>query len=464
MTDHLKAFRLGDVRGIYPTDIDADFAERFAQAFAIHFALEGKVAVGRDMRDSSIALQDGLHKGFNEAGLDVVDLGLCATELGYFASSMPDIEAVVVITASHNPAQYNGFKCVLQGGKGIHFGNGLKDVMQLMLKRAKRQVSQKGKVLSRDYQRDYIEFLKQRFSIRPGLGSIALNGLNGTASTLAADIAGAFELSTSWFRKEPGPFPRDGADPVNPRLRKQMTEFMGSQDFCLGVAWDGDCDRCVFFDGQGCYIPAYYIVGILADHILEQTGPAPIVFDTKVYWNLKEVIERRSATPIPSKTGHSFMKQNMKHSGAVYGGEQSSHHYFGDFFACDSGMYAWLKMAELISRSPRPLGELVEERRALFKCTPEISLKLQDLDRAMGELEQVYGASAANIERLDGLAFDMGSWRFSVKESKTEPFVRINMESRSTAANLIENGGRLLEFFESFRADDQDWLTGLAID
>ena len=318
---------------------------------------------------------------------------------------------------------------------------------------------------SEDYHARHIDFLRQRFNIdASAIGKIALNGLNGTASTLAADIAYQFELPTSWVRKEPGPFPKDGADPVNPRLQKQMFDFMQTEAFNLGVAWDGDCDRCVFFDGDGNYIPSYYMVGFLADHILSQTGPAPVVFDTKVCWNLQEVIERRNATPVPSKTGHAFMKENMKRSRAVYGGELSSHHYFGDFFCCDSGMYAWLKVVEMVSVSDVPMTELVAARRKQFKCSPEMSLKLTDSHLAIEALRSKYQSSAINVETDDGIAFDLGEWRFSIRESKTEPCVRVNLETKSSEDALLTNGSELLNALEPFKDEDRDWLSGLEVE
>lgn len=465
MSQHLSAFRLGDVRGVYPDDLDFDFAVQFAHGFVEQFAPRGAVAVGRDMRESSLILQDGLHQGLVASGIDVVNLGLCTTELGYFASSMPEIAAVIIVTASHNSAEYNGFKCVLQGGAGVHFENGLNQVMALMLQGHKNTPARRGKVTSQDYHAQYISFLRDRVSIDQSFaGKIALNGLNGTASTLAADIAYEFELPTRWFRKEPGPFPRDGADPVNPRLRQQMFDFMQAESFGLGVAWDGDCDRCVFFDGDGRYIPSYYMVGILAEHILNQTGPAAVVYDTKLCWNLLEVAQRLGANPVPSKTGHAFMKQNMKRSAAVYGGELSSHHYFGDFFYCDSGMFAWLKVVEMVSSMGQPIEELVAKRRELFKCCPELSLQLTDAPRAMDAVKKAYSASAESIEADDGVAFAFRDWRFSIRESKTEPCVRLNIETSGSGRQLMDQGEKILKVLEAFKGDDQDWFSGLSVE
>lgn len=465
MTKTLSAFRLGDVRGVYPTEIDPAFAHEFAHGFIHQFEIKGTVAIGRDMRLSSLPLQEALQEGFLESGINVVDLGLCATELGYFASSMADISAVIIITASHNAEKYNGFKCVLNGGRGINFDNGLKDVMQLMLLGHRNPLKKRGEMSQRNCQQQYIEFLKQRFDLSTlAVGNIALNGLNGTASTLAADLVKAFNLPVTWFRKEPGPIPEEGADPVNPALRMQMFDFMQSAEFSLGVAWDGDCDRCVFFDGAGRHVPAYYMVGFLAEHLLRQHGGGAVVYDTKVCWNILDVIRNNNGIPIPSETGHAFMKRNMRKSKAVYGGELSSHHYFGDFFGCDSGMYAWLKAAEFINHQDLPIEELVFRRREKFKSTPELSLSLTDVDRAFADLLAHYGKQANEIDQLDGLGFDMpDDWRFSIKRSKTEPVIRLNFETSTNAVKLLEKSSGVLKFLQPFQDGSDDWFDRLEI-
>jgi phosphomannomutase len=243
-----------------------------------------------------------------------------------------------------------------------------------------------------------------------------------------------------------------------------MYDFMQSDHFNLGVAWDGDCDRCVFFDGEGRYIPSYYMVGFLAEHILRQSGGGNIVYDTKVCWNLLDVIRRNGGTGIASKTGHSFMKQNMKRHNAVYGGELSSHHYFGDFFHCDSGMYAWLKAVEFISQSEQSIEELVAERRQLFKCTPEISVGLTDSRAALAMLKKRYADDAVVIDEADGLAMDMGAWRFSIRDSKTEPKVRVNFETTDTGVKLIEYGSLVLQALEPYRGDDGEWWRGIEVE
>ena len=400
MAQEFAAFRLGDVRGVYPSDIDEAFALGFGHAFAERFGLRGEIATGRDMRESSPALQAALNDGLRQAGLDVVDLGLCTTELGYFASTLGRFSATIVVTASHNPARYNGFKCVLTDGAAVTFESGLNDVRDLM-RSGFRRSGKVGTLADVDLHSEYVQFLESRFEIDAlRARSIALNGLNGTAATLAGSIATRFGLPVTWFRQEPGPIPSEGADPANPRLVAQMQSFMSGGSFDLGVAWNGDCDRCVFYDGHGTLIPTYYVVGLLAETFLASNAGAAVVFDTKLQWNTLEIIERLGVVAVPSETGHAFMKRYMRKTGAIYGGELSSHYYFGDFFGCDSGMFAWLKLVEILGDTRESLGDLVAGRREQFCSTPEISLALTDVEAAFAAIDAHCAPSAVATARF----------------------------------------------------------------
>lgn len=460
----LSAFRLGDIRGVYPDDLDEAFAEQFAHAFVAHFNLTGTVATGCDMRDSSASLQSAVNDGLRDSGIDVCDIGLCTTELGYFASSLPEISATIIVTASHNPARYNGFKCVLKNGEAVTFDTGLSEVMALMIT-GHRNRRDRGQLTQLPLKADYIEFLKSKFSAGDlRSGRIALNGLNGTAATLAGALAREFELTYTWFRKEPGPIPSEGADPGNPRLAAQMKQFMSEDSFAVGVAWDGDCDRCVFFDDCGNLVPTYYVVGLLAESYLAGHPGGAIVFDTKLCWNTFDVIEKHDGVAVPAQTGHAFMKRKMREHNALYGGELSSHHYFGDFFGCDSGMFAWLKVVEIVNKSGLSITELVQERRELVSCTPEISLSLTDVDRAFDEVLDGYREQALTVDYFDGLGFEMpGNWRFSLRRSKTEPLVRVNFECRHATQSMLNGAAELLGQLKPFKANDDDWESQLVI-
>lgn len=458
MTKPMSAFRLGDVRGRYPDDLDEAFARRFALAFCERFGIEGIVATGRDMRASSPGLQAALNDGFRAAGVDVMDLGLCTTELGYFASMRPPVAASIIVTASHNPPVYNGFKCVLAGGRAVTFETGLADVQRLMQVEDGPAPEGRGQSIEFDLARDYITFLSKRFD--PGaldVGAIALNGLNGTAATLAVNIVHNFGLSATWFRAEPGPIPDEGADPSKPRLIEEMRRFMADRAFALGVAWDGDCDRCVFFSGNGDLVPTYYIIGLLAENFLAANPGRAIVFDTKLCWNTLDVVRAAGGIPVPSETGHAFVKRHMRESDAIYGGELSSHHFFGDFQYCDSGMFAWLKVMEIIATSGRTIDELVAARRAEICCTPEISVDLIDIDRAFAAIDTRFAGDAVLVDHFDGPSYEMpGEWRFSLRRSKTEPLVRINFESRGGHHLLLERAAGVLDCLRPFQASEAD--------
>ena len=464
MTNNFSAFRLGDIRGLYPDEIDEDFVHDFAHAFVGYFKLEGKIATGRDMRRSSDSLQSVLNETLSAIGIDVINIGLCPTELGYFASGVSNIEAAIVVTASHNPAVYNGLKCVRSDGQAITNEHGLNEIRKLMLDGYRHRAST-GSVCCVDYHGQYLDFLCEYFppeSLQGG--QIALNGLNGTAASMAGLIASEFELPVTWFRENPGPIPDQGADPSNPRLVKEMKGFMSGAAYSLGVAWDGDCDRCVFFDAEGDLIPTYYVVGLLAEKFLIENPGGTIVFDTKLCWNTLDIIAKYGGKAVPAETGHAFMKEKMHRHNAVYGGELSSHHYFGDFYGCDSGMFAWLSMLKLLNESGVSGRELIEDRRREINCTPEITLTLTDIEAAFGAIEKKYGGPALQVDRFDGLGFTMpNDWRFSLRRSKTEPVVRVNFESRKTADALLTEGPGVFDVLEAYRADDSDWLADFRI-
>lgn len=444
----LPAFRLGDVRGLYPDEIDEDFATAFAYAFARRFASAGTIATGRDMRDCSEPIQIALNEAFARCGIDVIDMGLCATELGYFASTLPDIGAAIVVTASHNPPRYNGFKCVLRNGEAVTFDTGLSDVMALMLagERPGNDILP-GKIFSRDLRSRYLEYMQPRFDVDKLRDNVvALNGLNGTAATLAGTIAEEFQIPVTWFRKEPGPIPDEGADPSSPRLQAEMRSFMQADKFRLGVAWDGDCDRCVVFDGDGKLVPTYYLIGMLAAYFLERHPGRAIVFDTKLCWNTLDIVERHGGIAIPSKTGHAFVKRKMREHDAIYGGELSSHHFYADFFHCDSGMFTWLRILEIVNTLGIEIDALVEDRRRQICCTPEINLEVDDPGAAFETMVRTWAPRASRVDDFDGPSIELPEgWRFTLRHSKTEPLIRLNFESRMGPEVLLEQGQHILE-------------------
>ncbi|HIG44284.1 MAG: hypothetical protein ABGY96_12245 [bacterium] len=465
MTTTHSAFRLGDIRGVYPVDVDEEFARQFAHAFIQQFRLSGNIATGRDTRESSVVLQHALNDGLVEAGINVFDLGLCPTELGSFAAAQNNIEAAIIVTASHNAPRYNGFKCMLKPGKEATFRAGLADIEQLMHANTVITGSAPGLQSNLYLDDDYTRFIKSSLKIEPGItGSLALNGLNGTATILATRLVDEYELNCTWFRQNPGPMPSQGAEPTHPQLANEMRDFMSGKQFELGIAWDGDCDRCVFFDHDGELIPTYYIIGLFAEHALKSDPGAAIVYDTKLCWNTLDIIRQNEGKPIRSETGHAFMKEKMRAHNAVYGGELSSHHYFKDFFSSDSGMYAWLKALEITQQSGKSVAELIQHSREKYLCTPEISLNLADVDSAFNEMLKFYNPLATHVDDFDGLSFEMpGDWRFSLRRSKTESLVRLNLESIATGESILNEGATLLSRLLPFQAEDADWHSRLLL-
>ena len=453
-------FRSGDVRGLYPSEISDDFAFLFGRAFVAHFGINGRIATGRDSRASSEHLQQALNAGLQSVCVEVSDLGLCATELTYFASMQPEFDASIMVTGSHNQINSNGFKCVLSGGQTISFETGLAEIQRIMerldstyaRKKQLRSPSARGRCQSVSLAPQYTAFLSELFSLDKGRFSrIAVNGLNGSAVTLVSPLAELLGLSLSWFRKEPGPMPALGADPSRKTLSDEMSSFMAGNSHDFGVAWDSDCDRCVFYDDQGQVLPSSYAVALFAEHFLQTQPGETIVYDTKLVFNTEAVLKRLSGTPAPALTGSAYMRQQMKATGAIYGGESSAHHYFRMFSGCDSGMIAWLSMLKLLQRRSSPLHQLVRQQQDLARCTAEISLTIEDIDRAFSCIEGHYAPSADRVDGFDGLAFWMpGNWRFSLRQSKTEDRVRLNFETKGRTEDLLEEGEQVLKLLQPF--------------
>lgn len=463
-----SVFRLGDIRGRYPEEINECFVRRFAPEFIHQFNIKTCIATGRDTRISSQALHNALNTSLRQHGINVLDLGVCATELGTFASFQDNIEAVIIITASHNVPEDNGLKCILNDGQATTHQSGLHAIenrMNMSQASTSSDKSMKGTLSDLDLVPEYVQYLTSR--IHPekwDFECLALNGLNGTASTLAVPISNHCKLQSHWYKQTPGPLDAIGVDPSHPKHAADMKQFMASSQFDFGVAWDGDSDRCVFFDETGRMIPAYYMVGIFAEYFLQQIPGAAIVFDTKLCWNTIDIIQRHSGIPVPSQTGHAFVIQQMKKFKAIYGGELSGHHYFGDFKGCDSGMMAWLMTMNVIQSSALTLEELVDTHRNNVKCIREISLSLDDSDIAIKQIMKLYSPRAKSIDTLDGISLEMPeNWRFSLRDSKTESKIRLNLETKSSGNALLEEAKKLIDLLRPFMKDKSAWKNELIL-
>lgn len=451
----VTCFKAYDVRGELGVDLDADIAYRIGRAFAQ--ARRAKtVVVGRDSRASSPELAAALIRGLTEGGADVRDLGLAGTEEVYFATGHFGADGGIEVTASHNPISYNGMKIVGPGSAPLNPATEVPPIVALA-QSGEFAAAPVGQVTDyahiRDiYARAMVDFIDVA-ALRPM--TILADAGNGTAGptfdAVAAELArrGAPITFVRLLHDVDPTFPNGIPNPLLPENQPRTSAAVRAAGADLGIAWDGDFDRCFFFDETGRFIPGEYIVGLLAAAFLEKSPGEKIVHDPRVVMNTRAVIAEAGGQAVPSRTGHAFIKQKMRDSGAIYGGEMSAHHYFRDFFFCDSGMIPWLLLAELLSRKGQSLDGLLSERMRRYPSSGESNYRLANPDAAISRVIDVYGPQAQSRDDLDGVSFDFGDWRFNLRKSNTEPLVRLNVESVGDAALLREKQAEIVEVLQS---------------
>ena len=451
MHTDINAFRQGDIRGFFPHEINEGFAYQLGLAFAHYFNPTGSITTGRDQRASSPLLHAALNQGLSDGGAHVLNIGLCPTELIYFSATLPDIGGAIMVTASHNPASYNGFKPVLRNAKAITHTNGLLRLRNAVATGNLSKKQDKGLIESFNPLVGYLDFLCQRFSALSGLNiKLAANGMNGCASVIAEPLFKRLGIDADWLYGEPSvDFPKKGPDPVRIKYLEKMKKFMGGKDYSLGLAWDGDGDRCLFFDHNGEFYSTYYIIGLLVQATLTNHPGAAIVFDPKTHWNTIDLINRYGGRPVQSKTGHAFVKQKMSEVDAAYGGEHSAHHFFRELKYSDSGMFPWLMLLEYQQAMGQDVSAYIEKRKECFQVLPEVNLQLSDLKRAYEKLASEYRDKSIHFDTFDGHSYEFKEgWRFNIRASNTEPLIRINLESKN-GISLIE--GKLQELVSLLR-------------
>lgn len=451
-----KCFGGADIRGIYPVQVNEGFAYRIGRYFPRiikHRGMENlKIAVGCDVRLSSPALQRELMHGLQEAGCSVVDIGQCGTEMMYFAVAHLGLAGGIMATASHNSGEYNGFKLVGAEAKPISSNSGLKELEKLCQDEPNRiaasdSISQ-GSAEQYDIMPLYIKHLCSYVDIsllRPM--RIVVNASNGSAGAVVDELEKILPFEFIRINCEPdGNFPNGVPNPMLNENREATAQAVRKFHADLGVAWDGDFDRCFLFDEEGMMIEGYYLVGLLAEAFLSKAAGQRIIHDARVYWNTQAICEKYGGEAVLCRAGHSFIKEKMRQANAVYGGEMSSHHYFRDFFYCDSGMIPWLLVTELLARKNIQASSLVNQAMAHFPCSGEINTQVEsaaDAERLMQEIENAY-ASVGEVSHEDGLSVDCGSWRFNLRRSNTEPVLRLNVESRGNRKLLAARTEELL--------------------
>ena len=434
--EKLSCFKAYDVRGKLGDELNENIAYRIGRAYG-QVLKPKKVVVGGDVRLTSDVLKKSLSNGLMDAGVDVFDIGLSGTEEIYFSAFHLDIDGGIEVTASHNPMDYNGMKFVGKGAVPISRENGLSEIQVLAESQAFKNVDQKGRLQQLSIEKDYIQHLLGYVDlnkIRPL--KIVVNAGNGAAGHVIDAIEAEFlrnsvPVEFIKINHEPnGNFPRGIPNPLLPECRQDTIDAIIQYKADMGVAWDGDFDRCFLFDHEGTFIEGYYIVGLLAQAILSQHKGEKIIYDPRLTWNTEDIVHQAGGVAVQSKTGHAFIKEKMRSENAVYGGEMSAHHYFRDFAYCDSGMIPWLMIVELLSRANSNLKDLVNPRMKAYPCSGEINFIVQDTKKVIQAIEKEYVLDQMSVSRLDGLGVDMGGWRFNVRASNTEPLLRLNVESR----------------------------------
>ena len=440
MPTPLTCFKAYDVRGRVPDQLNEDIAYRIGKAF-VQFLQAKKVVVGHDIRATSPSLTDALIKGITHAGADVLHIGQCGTEEVYFAAFSQPVDGGICVTASHNPIDYNGMKFVREGAKPISGDTGL-----LEIKRLAEEMESAPSVTTINSRPDYIDHLMTYVDadqLQPL--KIVVNAGNGGAGEVIDKLEDRLPFEFIKIHHEPdGSFPNGIPNPIDVNKRAATINAIKRYKADLGIAWDGDFDRCFFFDENARFIEGYYIVGMLAQAFLNKNPGAKVVHDPRLIWNTQSIAKNHSGTAVQSKTGHAFIKERMRSEDAVYGGEMSAHHYFRDFAYCDSGMIPWLLVTELVCQSGKSLSKLIDDRIHAFPCSGEINSTVEDPTSLLQAIEKIYTANAIDIDHTDGLSMCFENWRFNLRMSNTEPVVRLNVESRADHALMEEKRDELL--------------------
>jgi len=445
----LTCFKAYDVRGRIPDQLNSDVAYRIGRAYAAYLKPK-RVVVGEDIRETSIELRKALVSGLIDGGVDVAELGLCGTETVYFATFHFDFDGGIMVTASHNPQDFNGMKFVREGSRPISGDTGLREIQRLAENNDFKPVEKQGLVTSIAWEDAYIEHLLSYVdcaAMKPM--KIVVNAGNGGAGRIIDLLEAYLPFQFIKIHHEPdGSFPNGIPNPLLPENRASTSKAVIDNQADLGIAWDGDYDRCFFFDRNGRFIEGYYIVGLLAEAFLKKHAGEKIIHDPRLTWNTIDIVKREGGIPIMSKTGHAFIKERMRQENAIYGGEMSAHHYFRGFAYCDSGMIPWLLITEILCLLQQPLNEMVETQMAAFPASGEINYQVEDIKVVIDRIKQNYAGTAKSVNYTDGLSVEFENWRFNLRGSNTEPVLRLNVESRGDLQLMKEKTEELAELIQ----------------
>jgi len=449
----LTCFKAYDIRGKLGEELNEDIAYRIGRAFALYSSAKN-VVVGGDVRETSEALKLAVAKGLQDGGCNVTDIGMVGTEEIYFATSNLNMDGGIEVTASHNPIDYNGLKLVREQSKPISGDTGLNDIKALAEKNEWPDIAldKKGSYSKVSNLNPYVDHLLTYINsknITPL--KLVVNAGNGAAGHVIDELEVRFNklnLPIEFIKVHHEPdatFPNGIPNPLLIENRLDTANAVKEHKADMGIAWDGDFDRCFLFDENGEFIEGYYIVGLLAEAFLQKNNNERIIYDPRVYWNTEDIIKANNGTPIMSKTGHAFIKERMRLEDAVYGGEMSAHHYFRDFAYCDSGMIPWLLVAELLCVKKQTISSMVKERIAKYPSSGEINFKVKDAQAVINRIESYNWQESFEINRIDGIDMVFEQWRLNIRCSNTEPVIRLNIESKGNVKMLKEKEELLID-------------------
>lgn len=441
----LECFKAYDIRGRLGNQLNEDISYKIGRAYG-QLLQPRSVVVGCDMRLSSPSLKQALSQGLMDAGVDVIDIGMTGTEEVYFAAFHLDVDGGIEVTASHNPMDYNGMKLVKKNAQPISGDSGLNDIEALVRSGDFIKTTKKGTLIHQSILDDYISHLMGYIDpskIRPL--KLVVNAGNGAAGHVIDALEHRFiaaQMPVTFIKihhDADGTFPNGIPNPLLPENRSATADAVIAHNADMGIAWDGDFDRCFLFDEHGEFIEGYYIVGLLAEAFLIKNPGEKIIHDPRLTWNTIDMAEKAGGHAIQSKTGHAFIKERMRLENAIYGGEMSAHHYFRDFAYCDSGMIPWLLVIELLSQRNQSLSDLMHDRMQMFPCSGEINFTVADSQSTIDKILAHFAHSNPQIDRTDGISADFGDWRFNLRASNTEPLLRLNIEACGKNAQVLIN-------------------------
>lgn len=446
----LSCFKAYDVRGRFPEELDEDTAFKIGRAF-VSFLRARQVVVGHDIRLSSPALSAALAEGLKGSGAEVLDIGLCGTEEVYFATGALKADGGIMVTASHNPAEYNGMKFVGRQARPISSDTGLLEIKKMVQDNCCAKLKPSGIITRTSIRKQYIDHILSY--IEPDLltpAKVVVNAGNGCAGPVIDQLASRLPITLVRLQHEPdGSFPHGVPNPLLPENRENTGRAVIEAGADFGVAWDGDFDRCFLYDEKGNFIEGYYLVGLLAGELLHAGGASQkIIHDPRLVWNTREIVRREGGIPIMARTGHAFIKAVMRTEDALYGGEMSGHHYFRDFNYCDSGMIPWLLVWQLMSRKRMKLSAMVAKRMKLYPISGEINRKVADPDAVLASIENHFRDASCDRDYTDGLSISCDTFRVNVRKSNTEPVLRLNVESRGDRELLARKTAEILALID----------------